>query len=149
MEIFSKLVRIKSQFIFFKSDKFLLFLKNMKLCQNFKNNFIFYFEECQKTIKKTANPTTGRGDGMRNDERIPSSNQNEEKAPNPKIFIERYRPVYVISGSNRDTTLCPVCRNQLDQACAKCLSEGTTDPNSCHIVEGKCGHKFHCHCLYG
>lgn len=92
-------------------------------------------------------PTTRRVAGMRNDETMPSSHRNEGAAPNPQILMKRYCPVYVIRSTG--ITECTMCRNQLDQVCTICQSEGITDTNRCTVVEGRCGHKFHRHCLEG
>lgn len=66
--------------------------------------------------------------------------------PNPKVFLKKFCPVYVIK-SRGDVTDCAICRNQLHEVCIRCQANGISDPSNCVVVEGVCGHKFHNHCI--
>lgn len=40
-----------------------------------------------------------------------------------------------------------LCRNKFDEVCNTCKNNHITDTSQCPVVEGKCGHKFHKHCI--
>lgn len=66
--------------------------------------------------------------------------------PNPKVFLKKFCPVYVIKSSG-DVTDCAICRKQIHEVCIRCQANGISDPSNCVVVEGVCGHKFHNHCI--
>lgn len=41
---------------------------------------------------------------------------------------------------------CPICRNKLSEVCLECAKNGES-PEQCATVRGKCGHRFHLHCI--
>lgn len=64
-----------------------------------------------------------------------------------KVHIRSWRAVATWHWSLPHTTdedVCGICRVQFDGTCPTCKFPG----DSCQIVQGKCRHAFHAHCLY-
>ena len=45
---------------------------------------------------------------------------------------------------NNSYDTCPICRESLTNNCITCIN---TCNNSCKVVNGKCGHYYHYHCI--
>ena len=65
-----------------------------------------------------------------------------------KLILKKFSPVYIVKSSVVDD-ICGMCRNHLDQVCNNCFAAHITDPSSCPIIQGKCLHRFHLHCIQG
>ena len=63
-----------------------------------------------------------------------------------KVTIKSISPLF-IKRTEPEITTCTLCRNSLDEVCNFCLEKRITDTDECPIVEGKCGHVFHLHCI--
>ena len=63
-----------------------------------------------------------------------------------QLILKKYCPVYIVRSNGSETT-CTFCRNQLDEVCIDCQAAKITDTTCCRIIECKCGHKFHKHCI--
>ena len=81
-------------------------------------------------------------------------NPESENKETPKVtgqtqlLLKKFCPVYIVRADGSDDT-CAMCRNKLDETCTTCQVNRITDPNQCRIIEGRCGHRFHQHCLDG
>ena len=105
-----------------------------------------------------ARPTRGGAAGARTAAGAATSEEKKEgeaatEAPKgpamkPQLVLKKFCPVYIVRSNGEEDT-CTMCRNQLDQVCTKCQTDKITDPNLCPVIQGKCGHKFHKHCLEG
>ena len=73
-----------------------------------------------------------------------------KKAPpqEPKVVLKKFLPVYIVKSDVVEVN-CLMCRNQLDEVCNNCRQQRITDPALCPYISGKCGHKFHLHCIQG
>lgn len=71
----------------------------------------------------------------------------DNKPVNQKVNVTlgKFQPVYtvVVDDCNPD---CSVCRQKLANRCPDCVNSGNP-PEKCRVVRGKCGHRFHDHCI--
>mgnify|MGYP001066607294 CR=1 FL=1 len=65
-----------------------------------------------------------------------------------QLLLKKFSPVYIVKSSVVDD-ICGMCRNSLDQVCNSCFAAHITDPQLCPIIQGKCLHRFHLHCIQG
>lgn len=75
-----------------------------------------------------------------------NSSCQEEKNQKVEVKIKSINPYIVEIPSNHEN-ICPLCRNSLDDVCNECKSRNDNDTTKCPTVQGKCGHKFHLHCI--
>lgn len=74
------------------------------------------------------------------------SSYQEEKNQKVKVKINRINP-YIVEIPLNHENICPLCRNSLDDICNECQSKNDHDTVKCTVTQGKCGHKFHLHCI--
>lgn len=75
-----------------------------------------------------------------------STEQNKEKSKKKvDVKIKSVDPYIIEILTMGD---CLLCRNSLEETCPSCKAINVEDTSNCPIVEGKCGHKFHQHCIY-
>ena len=60
------------------------------------------------------------------------------------VEIKEISPVFISQGGNDK---CSICRNKLDSVCTSCSMNNNNDTAKCQVLQGKCGHKFHKHCI--
>ena len=72
----------------------------------------------------------------------------ETKAAETKVIIKKFAPVYIIKSDVVETN-CLICRRPLNEVCNDCKQKRITDTALCIFVTGKCGHRFHAHCIDG
>lgn len=76
------------------------------------------------------------------------SGPKDTKAAEPKVLLKKFSPVYIIKSDVIETN-CLMCRNPLNEVCNTCKQKRITDPAQCPFLTGKCGHRFHSHCIDG
>lgn len=52
-----------------------------------------------------------------------------------------------MSKTNDNDGKCPLCNWYLDKPCTYCLRSSKMNPGLCTIINAKCGHSFHKHCI--
>lgn len=62
------------------------------------------------------------------------------------VKIKKVDP-YIIERFSMNYECCLMCRNSLEETCTSCKANNVEDTSKCPIVEGKCGHIFHQHCI--
>lgn len=80
--------------------------------------------------------------------------QNEEerqpKRTKKRFEIKRWTAVAFWSW-DQTNEICAICRNHLMEPCIDCLAKADTDSThnhvDCPIAAGRCGHRFHMHCI--
>lgn len=61
-----------------------------------------------------------------------------------KFVVHKFAPVYLASWEgNQDT--CAICKSSFYSPCSSCEANDRKEP--CPIATGKCGHKYHQHCI--
>ncbi|EAY09961.1 hypothetical protein TVAG_482350 [Trichomonas vaginalis G3] len=60
------------------------------------------------------------------------------------FVVYKFNPVYLSSWQGKQD-ICAICKSSFMSPCSTCESKGLSEP--CAATEGKCGHKFHKHCI--
>ena len=88
----------------------------------------------------------GAGQTKKNDNPESENKETPKVTGQTQLLLKKFCPVYMVRADGSDDT-CAMCRNKLDETCSRCQINRITDPNQCRIIEGRCGHKFHQHCI--
>ena len=60
-----------------------------------------------------------------------------------KVTIDKWTAIATWKWDINDTK-CTICMNAFEMPCDKCKYGG----DECTLIQGNCGHYFHCHCIY-
>lgn len=65
---------------------------------------------------------------------------------NKRVELLSWSPVAVYN-YDVNTNKCELCKNDLINKCTTCLESKECLKTSCSVIQGKCNHVYHAHCL--